>query len=71
MPENSNFVAWKIERLWLMAAGRQKTLMCGMERKNVVAHGRLSSPARDAYTDGQCYIFTLTKDINQTIFPSE
>ena len=30
-----------------MAAGRQKKLICGMERKNVVAYGRLSSHSRE------------------------
>ena len=31
MPEDSNAVAWRTIRLWLMAPGRQKKLICGLE----------------------------------------
>ena len=45
MPEYSYAVAWKTVRLWLMSAGRQKAnIWHGSE--NVVAYGRLPSPAR-------------------------
>ena len=45
MPEDSNIVAWKTERLCLMAEEDKKKLICGMEGENVVAYGRLPSPS--------------------------
>ena len=36
----------KTKRLWLMAAIRQKKILCGIEGENVVANGGLHSPAR-------------------------
>ena len=38
-------MAWQTLRLWLMAAGRQKKIICCMEGENVVTYGRLPSPA--------------------------
>ena len=45
-PEESNVVVRKRKLWWLMAAGRDKNLICGPEEEIiVVAHGRLPSPA--------------------------
>ena len=37
--------AWNTVWLWLMAAGKQKKLIYGMEGKNAVAYGRMPSPS--------------------------
>ena len=45
LSEDSDVEAWKTERLWHMATGEQKKANKWHGRENVVAYGRLPSPA--------------------------